>query len=606
MKKISLFLIFVVLLGSASAEGAATTAASPNALLSFSVIPNITYPVWPPGNLKNLYTLLGQHSMFTPSVGATLACRYRLASSSLFIGADFGYSWVGMDSDASMSMSMLQAGLGAGLHLNILPTLGLRCFGSVGYSYNLVQSGLVTSHENWLALLLPLDYVVARGGTPFVGAGAELSWSFIPSLSLDAGIKFRYFFDLYADLGATLGISYNLPVGGQRTAKPATQRAAPLKSASHPLAPIEHAPAAMESLSLFLKPQEPTVILLSERISSTVKPYMNHTIDKNLQSAVGFHEALRLLGIAYAPCAESGTAADSVKSPLQTLQDRSGDCRDLSVLFSSLFESLEVDTAFVTTPGHVFIAFALASSEEETRRTFSHMEELLFRDGKVWVPIDVTQREGSFLEAWQAGLAEWRKAKKQARFYPVRATENTQQSADSLGSGSQPLLLDHAQVISGFQEEMKRLVDREIHDRETELMAAVIQSNGSPKALNALGVLYARWDLLEKAEVQFQAAVEKSEYAPALVNLGNLLLLRNLPEEALGLYQRAAAVAPYDQAVLLGLTRSYHRLQNWELVQEEYGELQKQNPRLAEQFSYLRVPRAEAVATAEVMVWGDE
>ena len=609
MNRVSVLLILVLFAGGASGENAVMTAPSPSALLSFSVMPNLATPVWPIG-LGSHHTLFGP-STFSPIVGATLACRYRPASSSLLVGTDFGYSIVGFEDN--LSMSMLQAGLSAGLHLNILPTLGLRCFGSVGYSYNLVQRGLAMSHENWLALLLPLNYLVARGGTPVVGAGAELSWSFIPSLSLAAGIRFRYFLDLYADLGATLGISYNLPVGGPRTAKPTTQRDAPLKSAPHPLAPIDRPPAATESLSLFLKPQEPNVLLLSKRTSSAVEPYMNRAIDKNLQSAIGLHEALRLLGVAYVSTPlESAVAVHSVKSPLQTLQDGSGDGSDLSVLYSSLFESLQMDTAFIATPGHVFMAFALASSEEEARRTFSHADELLFRDGKVWVPIDVTEREGSLLTAWQAGAQEWRKAKKQAHFYPVRALENTQQPVDSTWSGSRPPLPDQAQVAENFQHEVARLVAREIHEREAALLAAVSQSNSSPKTLNALGVLYARWDLLEKAQVQFQAALATTEYSPALVNLGNLCLLRKLTEEGLGFYQRAAAVAPHDPAVLLGLARSNHELQNFEQVKEAYDELQTRNPQLASQFSYLRLQGEEAAQQAEanhvkdIMVWGEE
>jgi hypothetical protein len=82
------------------------------------------------------------------------------------------------------------------------------------------------------------------------------------------------------------------------------------------------------------------------------------------------------------------------------------------------------------------MAFTLATSEDEARKTFSHAEELIFRDGKVWVPIEVTEREGSFLTAWQEGAKEWLKARKQAHFHPVRAIENTQQPVDSPGSGS--------------------------------------------------------------------------------------------------------------------------------------------------------------------------
>ena len=69
-------------------------------------------------------------------------------------------------------------------------------------------------------------------------------------------------------------------------------------------------------------------------------------------------------------------------------------------------------------------------------------------------------------------------------------------------------------------------------------MAAVSRSNSSPKTLNALGLLHARYALLDKAEVQFQAAVKTSEYVPGLVNLGNLRLRGKRTEEALGFYQR--------------------------------------------------------------------
>jgi len=509
MKKVSLFILFVVLVGSASAESAIAPTPSPASLLSFSLTPDFMAD-------------FGTDRWFGPGLGATVSCKYRLPASSLYAGADLGYSLVTLKGEGgypSGSMSMLQAGLSVGIHLDILPTVGIRGFGSAGYSYNFVQPRV--PDDFFEAFFHPV-YSTARGGTPFVCAGAELSWSFIPALSLTAGAKYRYFLDLYSGLAVTLGISCNFLVGGAQAAKPATQRVAPpatkavpLKNAPHPQPPTKPEGAMIEKLSLLLMPEEPAVLLLSDQIKSFVKPNMNRAIDKNLQSAIGFHEALLLLGIASVspPMTSSAVvpenkAADSVKFSLQTLQDRWGDCSDLSILYSSLLESVQVETAFITTPGHVFIAFALASGEEETRKTFSHADEFIFRDGKVWVPIDVTEREGSFLTAWQAGAKEWRKARKQAHFYPVGAVGNAHEPLDSLESGSQLPLPDQAQLVENFQQEVARLVEWEIHDREAELMAAVSKSNGSPNTLNALGVLYARYDLLEKAEAQFQAALK--------------------------------------------------------------------------------------------------
>ena len=282
----------------------------------------------------------------------------------------------------------------------------------------------------------------------------------------------------------------------------------------------------------------------------------------------------------------------------------------MSVLYCSLLQALQVQTAFITTSGHVFTAFALAASPEEARKAFSHTEELLFREGKVWVPLELTE-EGSFLAAWQAGAERWRTARK-VHFYPVGALQGSVRPQGFTESGSEVPLPEEAQVLKGFQQEVERLMAREFQDQEAQLLATVTQSNGGPKALNALGLLYVRYDLREKAEAQFQAALKASEYAPALVNLGNLWLLAKQPMEALGFFQRAEAVAPNDSAVLLGLARSRHALQYYHLARLTHDDLLRRYPELAARFSYLRLQgeeserAAEADGVKELMVWGEE
>jgi len=607
MKKIFLFLLFVEMAGSPFAEGAVAPAQTLPSLFSLTLMPNYTVPIGPDGSLGG--GIAGSR-WFAPGWGLTISGQYRLPASPLFVGADFGYSWVpygdwaslGVDpyeawpgyssvpGDAVTRISMWQAGLTAGLHWNFLPTLGVRGFGSAGYSYNLLSRG------------------AGRGGTPFVCAGAELSWAFIPELSLTAGARYRHFVDFYADVAVTLGISYNLLVGGPKAMELHPQRVAPFKNAPRPK-PAARSAAGVEKLLSFLAPT--AVLPLSSRVSACVEPYVNQALDKNLQTAIGLHEALLLLGITWlASPPEDGKAADSAKSPLRTLQDGSGDYRDLSVLYCSLLQSRDVDTAFLATPGHVFVALALASGEEEARRVFSHTEDLIFRDGKAWVPVDAAHGEGSFLSAWRAGAAEWRKARKQARFLAVGAGD-TQGLEDYEWSSGELPLPDQVQLARNFQREIARLAEWEIHDREAQLLAAVGNGGDSPGTLNALGVLYARYGLCDEAEARFQSAVEAGEYVPALVNLGNLRLLGNLPEEALGFYQRAAAVAPHDEKVLLGLARSHHELQDYELAKAEYDELKTRSARLAEQFSYLGLPdeatpAAEANQAKHVMVWGEE
>jgi tetratricopeptide (TPR) repeat protein len=219
-----------------------------------------------------------------------------------------------------------------------------------------------------------------------------------------------------------------------------------------------------------------------------------------------------------------------------------------------------------------------------------------------------------FLKAWQEGAKEWREnlLKKQADFYPVRDAWKTYEPVNYPGMGSQPTLPDQVQVVKDFQQDKMSMIAREISDKETELLAAASKSNNSPKSLNALGVLYARYDLADKAEAQFQAAIKKSEYVPALVNLGNLRFRDGKIDDALAFYERASKQGPHDPLVLLGLARANHELQNYGIVKTEYEELRTLNPELADQFAYLRLQGEESTRAAEasqvvgVMVWAEE
>ena len=65
-------------------------------------------------------------------------------------------------------------------------------------------------------------------------------------------------------------------------------------------------------------------------------------------------------------------AVDTLKFPRQTIDYKSGDCSDLSILYCALLESMQIETAFITVPGHIFMAVNLGVTPEAANKAFSH------------------------------------------------------------------------------------------------------------------------------------------------------------------------------------------------------------------------------------------
>jgi tetratricopeptide (TPR) repeat protein len=179
--------------------------------------------------------------------------------------------------------------------------------------------------------------------------------------------------------------------------------------------------------------------------------------------------------------------------------------------------------------------------------------------------------------------------------------------------GAEPhILIPPAKDLVGqVQKEMTRFVERETSERALRLQAQIAKADNASKPRNELGVLYARYGLLDQAEAQFQTAVTKQEYAPALVNLGNIYFAQSDLDKSLSCYQRAAKTDPKSAAALLGLARSYNAARDYLSARKALGGLQALDPALAGRFAYLdaageTTTRASDAAGGGEIVWDEE
>ena len=186
----------------------------------------------------------------------------------------------------------------------------------------------------------------------------------------------------------------------------------------------------------------------------------------NVIHAAALFEALRLYGISYvvvpatsfANVSADESALDNVSYPYQALYYRGGDCSYLSILFCSMLEALDIESAFITIPGHIYIAFEVGDNNWQAgNRNIIELET----EGvsKRWLPVEITVPSEGFTRAWRIGAGQWESATsneqltgniaKGARLYPIREAWEVYPPVTVPGSGDHTPEMPEWDVIIG-------------------------------------------------------------------------------------------------------------------------------------------------------------
>ena len=169
--------------------------------------------------------------------------------------------------------------------------------------------------------------------------------------------------------------------------------------------------------AVFVSSKDPAAMQFAKYTASIVRDNLCIDVPVNIQYAIGIFQALNEFGLNYVVDPSSafednvGTSSiDFLQFPYQTLMYRGGDCDDLSILVCSLFEAVGIDTAFITVPGHIFMAFDSGLTPEQARTIFKNRSEYIVDDGKVWMPLEITLSDEGFYRACRYGAREWNAA----------------------------------------------------------------------------------------------------------------------------------------------------------------------------------------------------
>ena len=221
----------------------------------------------------------------------------------------------------------------------------------------------------------------------------------------------------------------------------------------------------------FVSPRDSSARLFARYVASAVDAQLAQTpsgipnAPDNVRYAVAMFEALRLYGMSYvivpatsyARLQSDESALDNVSYPYQALYYRGGDCSYLSILYCSLLEALDIETAFITVPGHIYAAFEIGDNNWMARN--SDIIEIEGSDGirRRWLPLEITATSEGFTRGWRIGAREWVSAGAAAQLYPIRECWKVYPPVTAPGSGDTlPEMPPRADIVGALRAELSR------------------------------------------------------------------------------------------------------------------------------------------------------
>ena len=219
----------------------------------------------------------------------------------------------------------------------------------------------------------------------------------------------------------------------------------------------------------FVSPRDSAARFFTHYVAGAVETMtQQNNVPKNIIYAAALFETLRLYGITYvtvpatsfASMSADESALDNVSYPYQALYYRGGDCSYLSILFCSILEALNIESAFITIPGHIYIAFEINDSGWNTNSA-----DIIELNGKRWLPVEITVPGQGFTRAWRIGANQWRdnlnnEHTEKSTLYPIREAWEVYPSVTVPSSGNQlPVMPEWDAIIRALSNEL-RLVGR--------------------------------------------------------------------------------------------------------------------------------------------------
>ena len=179
----------------------------------------------------------------------------------------------------------------------------------------------------------------------------------------------------------------------------------------------------------FVSAKDGAVQRFSRQIMLALRNKVDSADSVNRMYASAVFDVLKAYGINYVidPTSVFSTsdtvAVDFLQFPYQTLLYHGGDCDDLSILNCSLFEALGIQTAFITIPGHIYMAYDSGLTASQADKIYGKNKYIVW-ENKIWIPFEITVPQDSFELGLKLGLRQWNKYPDEHNLIPIHDAWN--------------------------------------------------------------------------------------------------------------------------------------------------------------------------------------
>ena len=293
---------------------------------------------------------------------------------------------------------------------------------------------------------------------------------------------------------------------------------------------------------------------------------------RNLIRAMVLFEALKQHGVRYVPDANTPysrssadrASIDHIQYPAEMLRSKAGDCDDLTALYCALLENGGVATALVDYPGHIFLIFDSGVSRQQSYLLPLDQDLYILRGDKLWIPLEITQLDESFVHAWRAGVEEPGKMTPHDRRARIIDTDQAWEDFPpaALATGNELAPPDRASLDQSVQtglNELRRLIDG--HIQRTYLDPLVLQTDDRRLRLHLIKLYLAlrQYDTaIHTAEAHLLQ--KRGDQVATYNQLGVGHFLKGEMTRAALSFQRAVDLRPEDKELHGNLGRVLARL----------------------------------------------